>query len=336
METKTTRIAKWDNVRLILILCVVIGHTIKPFTSFTVSAKNLYYYIYLFHMPAFILVSGMFSKHAIHTKRYDRVFGFLVLYFAVKFLGFFSEIAAYGKTRLSLFNETGVAWYALAIFFYYLAMMFLAQFKKSYVLVLSLVVGCLSGYARDTGSHLALMRVLNFFPYFVIGYYLKQETVAAFTAKKSVKLCAAVILVALFVLTYRYSEELNWTLQFLKGRATFRRIPYFPEWGVLWRLLQYAVALLMTFSIIALAPSKKNPLSYIGARTLSVYALHTAVLVLFFGCMDGKHLVQKIMPSKYILILLVIAVILTWLLAQKPFDWLIRKMIFPEKEEKHE
>ena len=54
------RLSKWDNLKGILIICVVIGHFIQygaaqeEFTLF----KNAFVYIYSFHMPIFIFLMG--------------------------------------------------------------------------------------------------------------------------------------------------------------------------------------------------------------------------------------------------------------------------------------
>ncbi|WP_395966755.1 acyltransferase family protein, partial [Brevundimonas diminuta] len=56
------RIAVWDNARFLLIVLVVIGHAISTVRTDSQLGFALYAYIYLFHMPAMILLSGMFSR----------------------------------------------------------------------------------------------------------------------------------------------------------------------------------------------------------------------------------------------------------------------------------
>ena len=58
MQPKRTRIDKWDNYKLILISLVVIGHFMKAQLDISETAKQIYWFIYLFHMPAFIMTSG--------------------------------------------------------------------------------------------------------------------------------------------------------------------------------------------------------------------------------------------------------------------------------------
>ena len=73
------RIAKWDNLKLLLIFCVVVGHTIYTFHNTSLLARSLYLFLYSFHMPAFLFVAGLFSKHAVRARRYETVVEYLVI-----------------------------------------------------------------------------------------------------------------------------------------------------------------------------------------------------------------------------------------------------------------
>ena len=69
------RDAYFDNVKGILILLVVIGHLIEPFYLKSKFVESLYTFIYTFHMPAFIFLSGLFFKPDL-----KKAFYFLKLY----------------------------------------------------------------------------------------------------------------------------------------------------------------------------------------------------------------------------------------------------------------
>lgn len=63
-ETKTVKARDYyfDNAKFILIFLVVFGHLMQPFVADYDSVHILYIFIYTFHMPAFILISGYFAK----------------------------------------------------------------------------------------------------------------------------------------------------------------------------------------------------------------------------------------------------------------------------------
>ena len=74
MGMEQTRYNRFDNIRFILIICVVFGH----FLEMIPGAMSLYLYriIYSFHMPAFIFISGYFAKY----NREKILFTFLYTY----------------------------------------------------------------------------------------------------------------------------------------------------------------------------------------------------------------------------------------------------------------
>lgn len=80
------RDTKWDNIKFILITCVVTGHMIYLFLGDSILAKGIYLWIYSFHIPAFLFLSGMFSKHAVETKNSRRVLDYLTIYLLMKVL----------------------------------------------------------------------------------------------------------------------------------------------------------------------------------------------------------------------------------------------------------
>ncbi len=330
---KPERVAKWDNVRVILILCVVTGHILRWYTETSTLANGLSYFIYLFHMPAFVLVSGIFSKRAVREKRYDRVFTFLILYFLIKCGGYFIELAIYGTRNLSFSRELGTAWYALAMAYYYLAMMFLQRFSRRYVVVFSVAIGCIAGYAKDLNSFLVLSRAFAFFPFFVIGFYLSPSRVAAFVKKRWVQIAAIVIVAAFLLFSLRYAQVLDWTDVLLKARLGYSKLSYLSEWGGLLRLLQYAVALLLTFSVFALAPSVKLPFTYIGGRTMTIYALHYVCIEIFYDALGAEHLAKQLAGRYYLVVFVLFGFLLTWVLSLKPFDRFVRMITIPKKEE---
>ncbi len=53
----------FDNARAILILLVVFGHMLQPYTSGDKYLSALYLVIYSFHMPTFLFISGYFAKN---------------------------------------------------------------------------------------------------------------------------------------------------------------------------------------------------------------------------------------------------------------------------------
>ena len=58
------RVALYDNLKGILIVLVVFGHMMHPVHNTNQALSTCFDLIYLFHMPLFVFLSGLFAKGA--------------------------------------------------------------------------------------------------------------------------------------------------------------------------------------------------------------------------------------------------------------------------------
>lgn len=74
VSRNTKRIYKWDNLKCFLIVMVVIGHFVNQYAPISNTMKSLSLFIYSFHMPLFIFLSGLLQKKwdARHPFRWDK------------------------------------------------------------------------------------------------------------------------------------------------------------------------------------------------------------------------------------------------------------------------
>ena len=105
---------QFDNIRLILIFFVIFGHLIEYFAA----GGILYRWIYSFHMPVFIFVSGYFAKF--DPKKI--VCNILVPYVLLQILYTAFDRLLYGNApfRLQFTTPYWLLWYLLSLFCYYL------------------------------------------------------------------------------------------------------------------------------------------------------------------------------------------------------------------------
>ena len=75
MKTKLKpRNPYWDNVKFFTIASVVFFHFLLGIVDEEPLSKAIYIFIYSFHMPTFIFVSGLFLKYdKNHKLRFDKV-----------------------------------------------------------------------------------------------------------------------------------------------------------------------------------------------------------------------------------------------------------------------
>ena len=327
----TGRIAKWDHTKLFLIICVVMGHMLSRYLKTSGTAKAVYYFVYLFHMPAFVMVSGLFSKRVIQQKKYDKIFGYLVLYFFIIFVNFVAVYAFKGKISLKLFSDSSPAWYAFAMFAFFLMTVFLQQFSKKFVFMFAVVMGCMAGYDSSIGNFLAISRIITFYPFFLMGYYLDSNEILQFVQKKYIQIIAVAVLVCTAVFVYRNVDQIYWTMNLLKGKYTYDTLDEYVQYGAVLRLFFYVVSTVLSFSVIAVMPSRRYFFSYMGERTLSVYALHMFFVYLFFDGMKGGAFLRSIWPEHYLVLIVLVSFMMVVLLSWKPLNHLVTRICFPQK-----
>ena len=116
---------RFDNIKCILIILVVLGHFLElPKDSATADA--VYRVIYLFHMPAFIFVSGYFAKF--NPKKIVRSLIIPYIIMQTIYLAFHSLFILEEKTFTLQFTKPyWILWYLMAMVFYYLLSALLAN-----------------------------------------------------------------------------------------------------------------------------------------------------------------------------------------------------------------
>lgn len=300
------RIQKWDILKFFLIFLVVFGHMLDVFPNPADWMKSVFLFIYTFHMPVFIFISGMFSKRNVNEKRYSKIFVYLILYFITKAVLFLSNVIAFKTPAFSMFFEGGVPWYMMTVFACSLITIALRKFSPSYVLIFSIILSCLSGYDDSIVDMLSIPRIVVFFPFFYAGYCIESGDIIKFSEKKPVKIISAFILIAFAVYLFKYQNSCYWLRPLITGRNHYQILTKYNDFGALLRLAYYAVVTVIGMAVICLTPKKlgKGTVARWGSRSLQVYILHYALIYIYLGLID-KYL-PNVSPTIKIIVLSVL------------------------------
>ena len=175
------RIEKWDILKAGLIFFVVLGHIADCYTDQSEIMRSVYLFIYIFHMPLFIFISGLFSKRTVDELPADKIIGYLLVYLFSKILFGLYNVIDIGRFRFSFLSSGGFPWFMFAIAVLPVIVHFLKRVKPSFVISVSLVISLLAGYDSKVGDLFSLSRILVFFPFYYLGYILKPETLQDLT-----------------------------------------------------------------------------------------------------------------------------------------------------------
>lgn len=333
MTEKKQRIAIWDNYKCILILGVVLGHMYARYDEFD-NVKRLILFIYSFHMPAFVFVSGLFAKKTINEKRWDKVIGFFLLFLLAK-VGRYSYPSITGKENKFVFlNMNDVTWYAFAMFVFCLITILLTATCKranaTFVLVILIVVSALAGFVDQFGTYLSLSRIFAFYPFFYVGYVLDAKQVQQFVSKKWLKAAAIVFFLFVVIFLFVRLDDFYRFLPVLKGKTPYSKWKYEGGMAVVMRLFWYVYASLFSLAVLAWTPVKQSILTTIGSRTMTIYTWHYLLMFLFYSTLHGEDIIKKLLPAHYLVLVFAVSVLMTGLLALKPFTLLTECIVYPK------
>lgn len=265
----------FDNARVILIFLVVFGHVIQSSTGDSKAMMALYQSIYLFHMPAMIFVSGYFAK-GIWDKSYimQLIKKLIMPYMMFQWLYNMYNIYS-GNTIKAVSEPNWSLWFLLSLFSWHMLLIFVKKLPVGFCMTLAVVVGLGVGYIDHIGHAYSLSRTFVFFPFFLLGYHMNKTWLFYLIDKLSVK--KASILLGLVITLHL---GLDYPVGLLFGSSSYQALGYLGE-GVVYRLLFYVGAIVLTYLFFVIVPRKEVTYSKLGQHTLYVYLLHGGFIQLF-------------------------------------------------------
>lgn len=321
------RIALWDNLKLFLIFTVVLGHLTLQYFESSQMFGTMTMVIYTFHMPAFIFVSGLFSKRSINSDKppLKKAFGFVIVYFFIRILNFAAGLIFGVHNSFDIFSVKDIPWYMLAMALWYVIAWAIRKIDAKYIFITSVVIGCFAGYMKGDTDFLCILRLITFFPFFYCGYSFDREKIEDITSKKGARIFSAVFFSAFVLICTLTFYQTKWLFPLLSCRRRFYSLGEMGDWGCLFRLAYYAVAGMLVFAVISLCPRKEFKFSKYGRRTLQIYVFHRPIL--YIMKYSGLIYLIKQVGEGWEWLALVLVVALTVLLCMefwgKPVNYLL-------------
>lgn len=268
------RVDLLDNLKGLLIFLVVFGHSLELFKDEYFITQVLYVFIYLFHMPAFVFVSGYLSKNVDKARQTAFTTFFLpFLLFNILWNGI-AAIVTWDLDKFSFITPGWALWYLMSMFLWKISLKDLVRIK--YIVPISFIVGLGAGIFGEFNGILSLSRTLVFFPFFLIGYFTSEDRF--FKLKKPSRFfsCGIILLALSFAIFICYFKV--FPVEFLYGSDSFQTYTV-PIWlGLISRALLYIIGFSFVFVLANTMTAKNTFFSKIGRNTLPIYILHTYLL----------------------------------------------------------
>lgn len=306
-----------DSLKGFLIILVIVGHVITSLDNVNMINHAVMGLIYVFHMPLFILISGYVTKRPDQQTARQLWKGVLTIFIPTVIFHALSTTRIYlsdGDVCATLIQfPYGILWYLMCLIYwrvllYYtpLALLDRPLLHLALALALSLLVG-LTGI----GNALAIHRALNFYFFFLLGYYYRQGALdQRWWNCNALHIGVAVVLLPLIFWLYPRCGNImngadNYTLADLPQKAL---------------ILSCSVAMsLLVFNYRRDCAG----LRHIGKESLFYYLYHFHVIILVIIPLVERFDLMRTLP--FIMLYSTIVLGIVFLMTKIPFfKWLVR------------
>ncbi|RII19543.1 hypothetical protein DSC45_05985 [Streptomyces sp. YIM 130001] len=261
----------FDNAKFLLVVLVVVGHNWAALVRDMDTIKAAYSVVYLFHMPAFILLCGLFSRGFTGTGPQIRalIARVLVPYlvFTVAYKGLYVVISG-AEFTLKPAEPTYLLWFLMALFLWRLSAPVWRALR--YPVAVAVVISLAAGLTEVT-AQMAMPRVLMFLPWFVLGLQLRPEHFHRLRTR-AVRRCAPVVLLTALAGAYVLAPRINATWFYMSANHHALGTGVFGY--VLMRLLLFALSGALIVAFLALVPARRTTFTALGAVTMFPFLVH--------------------------------------------------------------
>ncbi|MFI7272813.1 acyltransferase family protein [Streptomyces sp. NPDC049879] len=269
----------FDNAKYLAIVLVAISHAWTPLRDDSRAASALYTFVFTFHMPAFVLIAGYFSRS--FTARPDQlkrlITGVGVPYLVFEVLYILFARAGWGggdsDLPLSLLDPYYVTWFLVALFIWRLTSPVWRVVRAP--LPVALAVACIASMSPHFGNDLNIQRVLQFLPYFVLGMLMRREH---FTWMRRTEVRVLAVPVLLLALAVSYWSVPRLDQSWLYRTNSAQEMGEAAWAGPVMTLAMFGAGLLLTVAFLSLVPTRRTWYTTLGAGTIFGYLLHGFVI----------------------------------------------------------
>ncbi|TCI57232.1 acyltransferase [Exiguobacterium sp. SH1S21] len=331
----------YDNIKGVLVLLVVFGHLLTDVRGAydDLLPKWVYLFLYTFHMPLFIMLSGYFFRE----NRYLRVIQLFVVYVIWQvILGSwfaFTEgvpLLSLENPGLNVLKPYWALWYLMAIVIWYVITPYVTQLK-GYVLY-ALLFALLFGFQEESTGFFALRKVIMFYPFFLIGNWMSERNTMNFfelpkraEQRNRYRIGGAVVFTVLTLgllasMSFQKEDTFYHVGNLFKFRFAYETAVPEAIWsGPFAFLIVYTVSTLMAVSFALIVPGRELPVfTRAGKYSLYVYLVHVFLIVAWKAFVPAGF-----MPTSWqqLLVLFGVACLIVLLIISPPAVRMLRPLV---------
>lgn len=268
------RILYFDNIKGILILFVILGHTLTLCANYYDFNHSLFKLITFFMMPAFLFVTGYFASKS-HKPPIVRASKMFIIFIFTQtiitlYYTYVLGIISFDKNPLI---PRYTLWFLLTCGFLYLSEYLIKKMNFKPIFITSLIIALISGFFSEINNFLSLSRTITSFPMFILGYKASEINLKAYINKyRKPAFILTIIITILFL----------FNMDFFLFKDIYLKYSYYiydnPLEGFIKRLLIYLISAVFTISFLNIISKNKTLFTTLGTQTLIIYLTHGVIL----------------------------------------------------------
>ncbi|MBB5117505.1 membrane protein [Streptomyces eurocidicus] len=263
----------FDNAKYLAIVLVGLGHAWEPLTHSSRAALALYLTVYAFHMPAFILISGYFSRDfdlsPAKVKRLVTGVAVPYLVFEVAYTYFQHWAEDAPPEPITLLNPWYLNWFLAALFVWRLTTPIWQNLR--WAIPVSFAIAILAALSPEIGNDLDLQRVLQFLPFFVIGLHLEPHHFKL-VQRRGLRIAAVPVFASAIAVAYWAAPRMNSSWFYHNDSVQELAAPLWA--APVMQLAMFACAAVLIVCFLAWVPRRTVWFTALGAGTLYGFLLH--------------------------------------------------------------
>lgn len=273
--TTKPRINKFDNLKGLAIILIVLGHML--FLTKYNSVSLIKSFVFIFHLPIFFFIAGYFSKIGPKEpiKAFKRILIPYIL-FCIIYKLFLHFIIGKHSGIIFIFPAYAL-WFLISLFTMKIFLPILNKLK--YPVLTTIVLALLIGFVPISPEILGITRTFTFLPIFIVGFKYKEYK-NIFDSKypklKEIlnhdKISIFLLVISLIICgLVAYSIPIK--IIYLKHFYSFKGLTSIIK-EIIERFIIITIGIVVTLLLNKVMTNKKSILTQIGKNSLAVYILH--------------------------------------------------------------
>lgn len=305
---------KIDNMKGGMILLVVLGHLVEVTAGWeSVVGLSLMEVIFMFHMPAFIFLSGMTFNRLKWKERSVQVL-FVYIIFQIIYASYFVHKGAVSVSD-ALLKPFWLLWFLVSLASFYVICGIVKV--KIITLCAAIIASLLVGATTFDEYIFSWMRTVVFLPFFMAGVLCTKNI------NITKKLAIVSITIGIASVLFTIYHGINYKLWF--GVYDFNNLDFSTYKGIMMRMFAIIASFSLIFALLSLVSNHEGVFSIIGENSLSIYLLHgfLVIIVSKIYTVYGRDINEYLS----ILISFILTMVVTMVVIKLPAEKIIREIM---------